>query len=62
MGNSFRNGYTCKKCAEDHPSRMRRTRTNLTPLYFRKDGKFIFADLVKCPTHGITEAIALRDL
>ncbi len=59
MVNNFRNGYTCKKCSSDSWHNPGRT---MTPVYFRIDKKFVFAGLVKCYKHGITEAIALRDL
>lgn len=61
MGNNFRNGYVCKKCAEKVNMRMWTYRP-MTPVYFRIDKKFVFANLVKCSEHGITEAVALRDL
>lgn len=56
--NNFKNGYTCKKCMDKYVFYA----TLMTPVYFRINKKFCFAGLVKCSEHGITEAIALRDL
>lgn len=66
--NKFRNGYTCLECLKE---RINKKNTpflddfegkNLPPLYRRVKGKFEFARLVECKKHGITEAVALRDL
>lgn len=61
MVNNFRNGYTCKECADEQGAYTSK-RITMTPIYRRIDKKFVFAGLVECYKHGITEAIALRDL
>jgi len=62
--NRFKNGYTCKICLESERSNqsVRSRGYTMTPVYFRIDQKFVFAGYVNCPDHGISEAIALRDL
>jgi hypothetical protein len=62
MENRFKNGYTCKACLKEGKGGYRFNQEPLTPLYYRIDKKFKFAGLVKCDKHGITEAIALREL
>lgn len=62
MVNNFRNGYTCKKCVSKERHRWIVNITPMTPVYFRMNKKFVFAGFVNCSEHGITEAVALRDL
>lgn len=58
--NNFKNGYTCLQCAIKYGILL--SDASMTPLYFRMDGKFIFADLVNCKEHGVTKSIALKDI
>lgn len=59
MGNPFKNGYTCKKCVV---ANRQYAGFIMTPVYFRIDKKFVFANLVNCPICGISESVSLRDL
>lgn len=57
-GKSFKQGYACSKCQKEDG----RGAVHCNPLYLRENGKFVFLKLVKCPYHGIVEAIALKVL